>query len=348
MSISATLAVRAAIRASCADVEPGELVLVACSGGADSLALAAGAAWVGQRAGWRVGAVVVDHGLQHGSAEIARWAGRMCERLGLDPVQVLAVSVDPAAAGGLEAAARDARYAALAGAADSLGGVAVLLGHTREDQAETVLMRLARGSGARTLAGMAPVAGRWRRPLLDLPRVEVHASADEVLGALDEQAWQDPHNADERFARVRARRMLERIEADLGPGAVVGLARSARLLRDDADALDALAGAAMRDLVTCSDDECSAEASELLTLARAVRTRVIRGMCRSLGSPGEDLTAEHIDVVDRLVTHWTGQGPTSLPGRLTAHRRYGRLSVSRAAARTESIDREASGGGGAA
>lgn len=326
MSSESTVRVRAAVRAACSDLEPGQRALVACSGGPDSLALAAAAAWVAEREGWLAGAVVVDHGLQHDSARVAGWAAGVCSRLGLDPVTVRTVRVD--GPGGPEAAARDARYRALIEAADESGAVAVLLGHTLEDQAETVLLRLARGSGARSLAGMAPQTGRWRRPLLGLRRADVRASAREVLDGHGERAWLDPHNEDPQFARVRVRRLLDDLQSAVGAGAVLGLARSASLLRDDADALEAWAERASDELVRSSSGDRSADARALLALPRAVRTRVIRGMCLAAGCPAEDLGVEHIAEVDRLVSAWSGQGPTSLPGRVTASRSYGRLVIS--------------------
>jgi tRNA(Ile)-lysidine synthase len=137
---------RRAVRAAL----PAEgLVLVALSGGPDSLALAAATAF---EAAGRAGAVIVDHGLQAGSAAIAEAAAEQARSLQLDPVIVVAVTVG--ADGGPEAAARAARYRALSEAAASLGASAVLLGHTLDDQAETVLLGLARGSGATSLQGM--------------------------------------------------------------------------------------------------------------------------------------------------------------------------------------------------
>lgn len=326
MSSEATVRLRGAVRESCRDIEPGQVVVIACSGGADSLALAAGAAWVAQRDGWVAAAVIVDHGLQETSGDVARWAGELCSRLGLDPVRVVRAEVG--SSGGPEAAARDARYAALTEVAEELGAAAVLLGHTRDDQAETVLLRLARGSGARSLAAMAPVTGRLRRPLLGLPRALVRASATEVLEPLGESPWEDPHNDDDRFARVRVRRVLADLNHLLGPGATLGLARSAALLRDDADALDDLAEVAVRELVEVDAwGVRSASCASLAALARAVRTRVLRAMCRDAGSPGEDLDVDHVLAVERLVTAWTGQGAVALPGRVTAGRAYGRLQV---------------------
>ena len=234
----AVAAVRLALRAALHDEPRGALVLVACSGGPDSLALAAGVAFEAPRAGLRAGAVVVDHGLQPGSDEVAAAAAAACRTLGLDPVVVRTVLV--VGPGGPEAAARDARYAALAAAAARLGAGAVLLGHTRDDQAESVLLGLARGSGARSLAGMAPSRGVFRRPLLGMPR-EVTLAACAAQGL---EPWQDPTNAAGPGSPLRSRvrgEVLPVLEEVLGPGVPAALARTADLLREQADALDELA-----------------------------------------------------------------------------------------------------------
>jgi tRNA(Ile)-lysidine synthase len=178
-----------------AAVAPVPTVLVALSGGADSLALAAATAFEAPRAGGdadlrtrggaglRAGAVIVDHGLQDGSADVAERAAAQARALGLDPVLVRRVEVGTD--GGPEAAARDARYAALAAAASETGAIAVLLGHTLDDQAETVLLGLARGSGGASLSGMAPVMrARLRPPAVSAPaRAGASDSAGRISGA---------------------------------------------------------------------------------------------------------------------------------------------------------------------
>src|SRR5579863_5592218 len=234
--------VRNAVRASLAGLAPGDLVLAACSGGADSLALAAALAFVAPRAGLRAGAVTVDHGLQEGSAARAASVAAVLAGLGLDPVRTASVSVEVGTgrAGGPEAAARTARYAALGRVAAGDGAAAVLLGHTLDDQAETVLLGLARGSGPRSLAGMPPRRGVFRRPLLGVRRT-VTTAACEALGL---RPWADPHNADRRFARVRVRLdALPAREGAIGPGVAEALARTAGQLRDDAEVLDEIAQA---------------------------------------------------------------------------------------------------------
>lgn len=165
-------------------VVPGSVadVLVALSGGTDSLALAAATAFEAPRAGLRAGAVIVDHGLQTGSADVAERAAAQARELGLDPVLVRRVEVGTD--GGPEAAAREARYAALAEAASETGASAVFLGHTLDDQAETVLLGLARGSGAASLSGMAPVTFSGRDGYLRPPptNAPARAGANESAG----------------------------------------------------------------------------------------------------------------------------------------------------------------------
>ena len=315
--------VRVAVRRALVDLEPGALVLVACSGGADSLALAAAAAFEGAKAGLRVGAVTVDHGLQEGSAARAANVQATLLVLGLDPVEVAAVRVG--SQGGPEAAARTARYAALDEAATRLGAEAVLLGHTRDDQAETVLLGLARGSGARSLAGMAVVSGRYRRPLLEVGRTTTRAAAARLDPGI--VVWEDPHNVDASYARARVRAdALPALEQALGPGIAAALARTSVLLRADADALDGWA-ARVRTELTAPDE--LADGLELVVLAelpQAVRTRVLRLVALDAGCPAGSLAAVHVAALDALVTGWHGQGPVDLPGGVEARRACDRLS----------------------
>ena len=200
------------------------------------MALAEAVAHEARHAVWRAGAVVVDHALQPGSDVVASRAAGWLGALGLGPVVVERVALSDNGFG-LEAAARDARYAALSRAADRLGAVVVLLGHTLDDQAEQVLLGLVRGSGARSLAGMAAVRGLYRRPLLGISRTECRES----LEAEGVQWWDDPMNDDPSFTRVRARRAVADLEADLGPGVVAALGRAAAHLREDPEPLYALA-----------------------------------------------------------------------------------------------------------
>ncbi|GAA4381880.1 tRNA lysidine(34) synthetase TilS [Actinomadura verrucosospora] len=322
----AVAAVRLAVRRVLADVPEGAMVLAACSGGADSLALAGALAFEAPRAGRRAGGITIDHGLQDGSDKRADEVVRTMAGLGLDPAGSVAVTVD--GPGGPENAARDARYTALEGAADRIGATGVLLGHTQDDQAETVLLGLARGSGARSLAGMPTTFRRssgvlYLRPFLGLDR----ATTRRACKAMGLDPWDDPHNIDRAFARVRVRHeALPALEEALGPGVAEALARTARMLRDDADALDEMSARAYSDLEVSEDGYTVAVRLEgLAGLPRAVRTRVLRTAAVRAGSPPGTLAAVHIDAVDRLVTAWHGQRHVDLPGGLRAFRRSGKL-----------------------
>jgi tRNA(Ile)-lysidine synthase len=304
--------VRKAVRDSLDGFPVGSLVLVACSGGPDSFALAAALAAEAPRAGLRAGAVVVDHGLQAGSADRASWAAAICTQLGLDPVEVASVAVE-AHHLGPEGAAREARYSALENAAARLGALAVVLGHTLDDQAETVLLGLTRGSGARSLAGMPVRRGLLVRPLLGVRRRTTVAAC----AALGLEPWQDPHNHDPHFTRSRLRAdVMPVVEDALGPGVPEALARTAAMLRADADALDAWAA-------TVSD---TSDVQVLRDLPAAIRSRVLRRAAIAAGASAGALTGAHVASIDALIVDWRGQGPVSLPGGLEASRAYDRLS----------------------
>jgi len=309
--------VRLGVRRSLAGLAPGDLVLAACSGGADSLALAAALAFEAPRIGLRGGGVTVDHGLQAGSAEHALRVTAVLAALGLSPV--LNVRVCPSGPGGPEAAARAARYRALDDVAGRLGAVAVLLGHTLDDQAETVLLGLARGSGARSLAGMPARQGRYLRPLLTVRRAQTTAAC----AAQRLEPWDDPHNRDPAYARARVRHQALPALADaLGPGIAEALARTACLLRADADVLDALAEA---ESMRLRDGEGAFDADGLAGLPAAIRTRVLHAAATAAGCPAGGLTARHVAGLDALVTDWHGQRWADLPGGVRGLRRYGRL-----------------------
>ncbi|MGL5866277.1 MAG: tRNA lysidine(34) synthetase TilS [Dermatophilaceae bacterium] len=296
---------------------PDSLVLVACSGGPDSLALAAALAFEAPRLGIRAGAVVVDHGLQSGSARVAAEVAHRLAAGGLDPVDVVAVTV-PHTSDGPESAAREARYAALDLAADRHGAALVLLGHTRDDQAEQVLLGLVRGSGARSLAGMPRARGRYRRPLLDISRDQTRASCT----AEGLSPWDDPMNADPAYTRVRARRALADLERDLGPGVTGALARTADLLRADADLLDSFAADAVARLGVGPWP-----VADLAGLPTALRTRVWRRLLTAAGAPAGAVGIRQVQACDRLLTLWHGQGPVHAPGGLRVTRADGRVTI---------------------
>ena len=288
-------------------------VLVACSGGADSLALAAAVAFEAPRAGVPAGAVTVDHGLQPGSGERAEATAGLLRRIGLDPVVV--VRADVGTTGGPEGAARAARYAALAAAAP---GARVALGHTLDDQAESVLLGLGRGSGPRSVAGMVEqrtIDGvTWWRPLLGVRRATTRAACV----ALELPVWDDPWNADPSYTRARLRgEVLPLLEDVLGGGVAAALARTAALLREDLDALDAMADAEL------ARHDRALPAAELAALRDALRRRVLRGWLRAGGVP--DVQAVHLHAVDALLVRWHGQGQVDLPGGVGVVRASGRL-----------------------
>jgi tRNA(Ile)-lysidine synthase len=314
-------AARTAVRAALRDEPAGSLILVACSGGADSVALAAAAAFVAPRMGLRAGLVTVDHGLQDGSAERAESVRKWADQQGFVPA--VAVRVDASPHGdGPEAAARDARYRALAEAAGAHGASVVLLGHTLDDQAETVLLALARGSGPRGIAGMPArrtIGGAaFVRPFLAVSRAQTRAACA-VAG---EEIWDDPHNHNAKFARVRVREALPHLATVLGADVVANLARTAALVAADLTALDELAVAAG---VDATDADGSLVCAPLLGVPGAVRTRVLRTFALGLGAPGGALASTHIAALDALVTSWHGQGAVALPGGRRVSRRNGRL-----------------------
>ena len=311
--------VRIAVRRCLADLR-SSTVLVACSGGADSLALARAVALEAPRADVHAVVIVVDHDLQEGSAAVAERAAQKCRDLGLESevVRVTVVLMGE----GMEAAARDARYAALDAAANRYGADAILLGHTMEDQAETVLMRLSRGSGARSLAGIPAKSGRLLRPLLGVPRSTVRS----YVADLD--PWEDPHNFDPTMLRPRVRSELLPMVSDvLGTGAIAGLARTASLLRADSEALDEWSMREYERLAVRAGSSIEFDVDELLGLPEAVRTRVIRLACHDCGSPSGALGFDHIFVVHGFLVDWHGQGAATLPGGVIAQRRYDRLCL---------------------
>jgi tRNA(Ile)-lysidine synthase len=374
----AVAAARNAVRAVLAPLGPDELVLVACSGGADSLALAAAVAFEARRVGRsvrsrgytvRAGAVVVDHGLQAGSADVAARAAAQCRALGLAPVVVRraewltpAADVDGAAerrpdramgaheatrptfgGGGPEAAARDGRYRVLEGVAREAGAALVLLGHTLDDQAEQVLLGLARGAGARSLAGMPRARGIFHRPFLGLRRAQTEA----VCAASGLKFWTDPTNllpagdvpprpgqsaATQRprdtFTPLRSQvrgRVLPVLESTLGPGVVEALGRSADQLRDDADLLDALARQLLERALVPGDAEHALDVGVLEQAHPALRRRALRLAALAVGCRPTDTTTRHVDALDALVVSWSGQGSVHLPGGARARRACGSL-----------------------
>lgn len=311
------------MRTALADLTDGATVLVALSGGADSLALAAATAFEARSRGMRVVSVTIDHGLQAGSADATAAAVAKAEALGIralsERVRVLADST-----GGPEAAARDARYTTLRRIAAVEQAAVVLLGHTLDDQAETVLLGLSRGSGATSLQGMSPARSDddgtvWMRPMLGVRREVTRA----FCTASELTFWDDPHNTEDRFARVRVReRVLPVLEAELGPGIAEALARTAEQLREDSEAFEEMIHETIEDIVEHAEAGISVSVAALAANPAALRNRVIRLVTHS--EFGVSLTRAQTIEVARLVTDWSGQGPIDLPA-CTAAREGGRV-----------------------
>ncbi|CAL4858628.1 tRNA lysidine(34) synthetase TilS [Microbacterium sp. MM2322] len=302
--------VRRAVRAALTGLPEGAVVLVGLSGGADSLALAAAVGFEAPKLGLRAASVTVDHALQADSADIAVRAARAAAALGVDP---LIVRVTVGADGGPEAAAREARYGVLRDAARDAQAAAVLVGHTLDDQAETVLLGLARGSGAGSLQGMAAASDIDGVPLLR-PLLEVRrATTREACAAQGLEAWDDPHNLDPRFARVRVREtVLPMLESELGPGIAEALARTAAQLREDAEAFDDMIDETIEDIVEHAEAGIAVSVAALAANPPALRHRIIRHVVAS--EFHVSLTRSQTLEVARLVTDWSGQGPIDLPG----------------------------------
>jgi tRNA(Ile)-lysidine synthase len=293
----------------------GELILFGCSGGTDSMALAA--ALLKENSDTKIIPVVVDHGLQDGSAQIAARTVNKLKEMGF--AEVVSARANVEITDGLEASARRARYQIFNQFIDAYQPKYFLLAHTLNDQAESVLLGLARGSGARSLSAMATVNNIFIRPLLKISREQTTAACIEA----GINIWEDPHNDDQRFARVRVRKnLLPQIERDLGPGVTEALARSADLLRDDADALDDFANQYFQQA-----DPKDLDVLELGRLPKAIRTRVLRLAIYKAGAPSGMLSADHIAQAEALISDWHGQKEVALPGNVKLSRISGRITL---------------------
>lgn len=329
---------RLAVREALVDLRPGAKVLVGCSGGSDSLALAAATAFVAPRLHLRAGAVVVDHGLAADSLVVAERAAAQCRELGLDPVLLRRVAVEPT--GGIEGAARAARRAAFEATRREVGASYVLLAHTMDDQAETVLLRLARGSGTRSLVGMEAESDIFRRPLLRLRRRQLET----VCTQHGLTWWSDPGNrADGPLRRADGKPLpraairdtvLPALAEALGSDPVPALARTAELALDDARHLESVSWRALaRALEACDPAPGhplhAVDIGVLGGQPDPVRRRALRYWLVEAGSPAGSLGLTHVDAVDSLITAWRGQVGVDVPGGLRVSRRGVRLEVER-------------------
>ncbi len=315
----ALLELRQAVRFWFEKLEPNSKVCIGVSGGADSLALAAAAKLESKNFSIDLVAVIVDHGLQANSAEIAEFAKQQLIKLGFQDIFLGRASVQ--ITDGLEASARRARYKVFQQAIETYGPNTFLLGHTKNDQAEGVLLGLARGSGTKSLSGMHEVSGIFVRPLLGIDRATTEIACHES----NIEYWVDPHNSNQDFTRVRVREnILPLLENDIGPGIIDALARSAKILREDAIALDEWAENVFRQV-----EPRDIEISILATLPVAVRSRVLRMAIYAAGAPAGSISAAHLEPIEAFVSDWRGQGHTSLPGGVKVCRISGRLSLSK-------------------
>ena len=313
----ALIELRQAIRPYFEKLESNSKVCVGVSGGADSMALAIVAKLEATNFGLDLIAVIVDHGLQEKSAEVAAFTREKLTKLGYTDVFIGKAIVQ--LTDGPESSARRARYKVFQQALETYSATTFLLGHTKNDQAEGVLLGLARGSGTKSLSGMEAVSGPFIRPFLNIGREVTEAACREALV----EVWSDPHNFNSDFARVRVReKILPLLEEEIGPGIIDALARTAKILREDANALDEWAAAVFSEI-----NPSEIEISTLALLPIAVRSRVLRRAIYAAGAPAGSISAAHLEPIEALVSDWRGQGHTSLPGGVKVCRISGRLSL---------------------
>jgi tRNA(Ile)-lysidine synthase len=315
----ALLELRKAIRFWFEKLEPNSKVCIGVSGGADSLALAVASKLEASNFPIDLVAVIVDHGLQENSGEIAQFAKQQLGKLGYQDVFIGKANVQ--VTDGIEASARRARYKVFQQAIETYNPNYFFLGHTKNDQAEGVLLGLARGSGTKSLSGMQEISGMFVRPLLGIDRATTEIACRES----SIEFWNDPHNSNQDFTRVRVREnILPILENEIGPGIADALARSAKILREDALALDGWAESVFGQV-----DPQDIEISILADLPVAVRSRVFRLAIYAAGAPAGSISASHLEPIEAFVSDWRGQGHTSLPGGVKVCRISGRLSLSK-------------------
>lgn len=312
---------RRATREALAELKPKKLLL-AVSGGADSLAMSAAVAFEARKLGIEVAAAVIDHALQANSAEVAAQAAERLATLGIDQVIVQRVVVKKSG-DGMEAAARDARYQALEKIRSKQKADWIVLGHNLDDQAETVLLGLARGSGLRSIAGMSAVDRERRllRPLLDVSRETLRQACSDAGISF----WDDPHNQDSKFARVRVRKLAGELEKNLGPGFAQALARTAQSAAEADEVINELASKLVKkSLVKAGARQVSYQVSALEKAKDAVRRKALHIICQSAGA--KNISRSQILAIDELLTNWHGQKKSSLSG-ITVERVANQLVV---------------------
>ncbi len=303
--------VRHAVRVGLAEFKPADLVLVACSGGSDSLALAKAASLECAASHVSIGAIVIDHGWNSKSTEICAKTAQKLVSFDLAPVVVEKLPDHEHN----ETTARDLRYQAFGHVAQKLGAAGILLAHNKNDQAETVLLRLARGSGSTSLAGMPPKRDAYHRPLLEVDRSTIEAACRQW--GLD--PWQDPANSDEKHLRVKVRkRVLPALVDALGPTVVESLARSASLLRDDAELLDSQAMQVFDAFFDATDRILDAD--KLAQEPAALTRRVLLLWISELGVERSLVNSTHTFQLESLLHDKSESRQVSLPGNFVAYR----------------------------
>jgi tRNA(Ile)-lysidine synthase len=288
------------------NTKPGQKLLVAVSGGADSLALAAACEFEAKKLGLKIAAAVIDHSLQNNSDKVAAQTAKTLAALGFEEVVVKKIAVGKA--GGPEAAARTARYTALETLRQKTKSHFIVLGHTSSDQAETVLLGLVRGSGSKSLSGMSEKTGLLLRPLLGIERATTEAFCKDS----GIKYWSDPQNKDEKFLRVMIRKhVLPFLEKQLGGSVAASLVRTSDQLREDNTYLEAQADKSFKKYAKVLGSGISFDAKALEKLPAAILNRVIK---KALDSFGSESSRTHVLAVSDLVLSWHGQKPLALPG----------------------------------
>ncbi len=312
---------RKAIREVLAELAP-KRILLAVSGGADSLALAAAAVFEAKKLKIEVVAAVIDHGLQKNSAEVAAKAKQTLNGLGIEKVFIERVSV-ATKGDGLEAAARDARYKALEKVRKATRSEWIFLGHNQDDQAETVLLGLARGSGLRSISGMPKIddSRKLARPLLDIPRQTLRQACSDA----SIEFWDDPHNADSKFARVRVRNLATELEKTLGPGFAAALARTAESAAEADELIEGIAEKLVKKALGKVGARQVSYSIEVLAKAKAaLRRKALHLICQQAGA--KNISRSQVMAIDELIANWHGQKKTSLSG-ITVERVANQLVV---------------------
>lgn len=297
-------------------------LLLAVSGGADSLALAAATVFEAKKLKIDLVAAVIDHGLQKNSSDTAREAMQRLVAIGVSEVVIEKVSVEQTGEG-LEAAARAARYKALERIRKNSRADWILLGHNLDDQAETVLLGLARGSGLKSISGMPWLDDERKlvRPLLDIPRKTLRqACLDSGI-----EFWDDPHNSDSKFARVRVRKLADELEQTLGPGFAQALAKTAKTAAEADELIDELAEKLLKKALSKTGARQLSYSIEPLGKAKAaVRRKALHLICQQAGA--KNISRAQVLAIDELITNWHGQKKSSLSG-ITVERVNNQLVV---------------------